>query len=408
MIKNKQKLILMVILLITLTIRLIFVYTTPQGALPKERDGVGYHLTAVRLLETGKFAYGGYGELKPNAYVTPGYPLFLAGMYSIFGANANGLKAVAYTQAVLSVATLFLMFLLAQRLLGYKAGILAIILAAIYPPFTWANSYILTEVVFTFFLMCFVFLMVLGLREKKAWIFFLSGLALGVASIIRPTPAPYIAVVFVLIFANNRPIKPKLFVSAAVLIVGFLLIMSPWWLRNFELYHRFVPLSTEGGNPFLTGVHPRVQGYLETFNSLPSAADEFQQNQLWYQKGKEIILQQLKSNPIGYVRWFTVEKLALLWGPIWNEGKPIKESLITPWSMLHLPIVLLGWLFVLKEILAKRNFEITLLVLFYSFIHMVYLPLPRYGFPLMPLMIVCAAVFIANLHTVKHTIKNEH
>ena len=49
-------------------------FRTPSG------DGLGYEKMAQQLLT--KHVYG-YKSTEPNAYVTPGYPLFLAAVYGV-------------------------------------------------------------------------------------------------------------------------------------------------------------------------------------------------------------------------------------------------------------------------------------------------------------------------------------
>ena len=68
------------ILLFYLSIQLYYAFSIPHP--PLVYDAHNYDVMARQFLEKG---FLGYASTRPNAFTTPGYPLFLAMLYKIFG-----------------------------------------------------------------------------------------------------------------------------------------------------------------------------------------------------------------------------------------------------------------------------------------------------------------------------------
>lgn len=68
---------------------------------------------AQRLLTEGYYSYWGGA---PDAYVSPGYPIFLTLCMAVFGTDLQGIDAIKFVQAFLSAGTVFLTFFLGWRL----------------------------------------------------------------------------------------------------------------------------------------------------------------------------------------------------------------------------------------------------------------------------------------------------
>src|SRR6185503_18781508 len=77
-----------------------------------------------------------------TAIVPPVYPLFLAAIYAVFGAHP---VAAGLVQAVLGGVTVLLIIALSSLLLGPREGLLAGVLAAIYPGLFWIPRLLLSE-----------------------------------------------------------------------------------------------------------------------------------------------------------------------------------------------------------------------------------------------------------------------
>jgi 4-amino-4-deoxy-L-arabinose transferase-like glycosyltransferase len=86
-------------------------------------DEENYIATAERLLTEHVFSFWGDG---PDAYVSPGYPMFLTVLFAVFGVGARGVCAVRIIQCLMTGATVFLTYRLGRTLTGRDgAGLIA-------------------------------------------------------------------------------------------------------------------------------------------------------------------------------------------------------------------------------------------------------------------------------------------
>ena len=116
------------ILLFSFLLKLYYLYNIPHP--PLIYDAHHYDVMARQFLDKGIL---GYASDKPNAYITPGYPLFLAFLYKIFGyKEASPLMQVRLTQIVLATATLYFLYLLTKYITTKKAALIAAFFASIY------------------------------------------------------------------------------------------------------------------------------------------------------------------------------------------------------------------------------------------------------------------------------------
>jgi 4-amino-4-deoxy-L-arabinose transferase-like glycosyltransferase len=156
-------------------------------------DGRVYSQIARNLLEQRVFSHESESPYVPSLIRLPGYPLFLAGVYSIFGHNDNA--AVRIVQALIDIATCGLIALVAffwepDQTLKRRSSIAALALAAVCPFTTIYVATILTETATMFFAVGMCLTATLALRAKSQrktlWLWTLTGVIAGIAVLFRP------------------------------------------------------------------------------------------------------------------------------------------------------------------------------------------------------------------------------
>jgi 4-amino-4-deoxy-L-arabinose transferase-like glycosyltransferase len=207
-------------------------------------DAFGYHARALGVLQSGTFA--SFGALR-----TPGYPLFLAGVYSLFGVK----PAVAiFIQVVLSSFTVALVYDWARMGIGRPAAIVAAAALAVEPHTVFYTVTLMTDTLFVLIFLGSVLTLMHGLRAKRLGLFALSGLLLGLATLVKPVGQyfPIVAVVLILIY---RGIAWRLrWRAIATLVVVFALAIGPWLYRNHAQYGHIGLSSIQGENLLFYGV----------------------------------------------------------------------------------------------------------------------------------------------------------
>ncbi|MEO6654525.1 MAG: glycosyltransferase family 39 protein [Pyrinomonadaceae bacterium] len=157
-------------------------------------DGKLYAQIAHNLLEQSVFSAESHAPFTPTIIRLPGYPLFLAVIYSEFGVGNN--TAVRFIQAVVYVATAVLGALLTWSWLGgtrhrrRKATCWTFLLAAFCPFTAIYSATILTETLTMFFLAAMTLAATYafkanGRKASAVW-WLVSGMAAGIAVLVRP------------------------------------------------------------------------------------------------------------------------------------------------------------------------------------------------------------------------------
>lgn len=201
----------------------------------------------------GYWARGGPWVWKP-----PGWPIALAGLHQLFGPGRVG---VVFAQGLFDSGTALLAGWTAAQVTGARrAGAIAFVLALFWPPFFREARFMQTEPLFTLTVMLTVAAFVKFAARPSYLAAFLTGLAAGVASLVRPNGlAPLAGLVLGWMVHRLRHLfsdVPRL----AALALGALLVLAPWTLRNWRVYHAFIPVSTGGGELFYMGSTPETDG----------------------------------------------------------------------------------------------------------------------------------------------------
>lgn len=198
---------------------------------------------------------------------TPGYPLFLAGVFAIGGESS---PAILVAQHALGVLTATLVAWAGARIAGPIWGAAAGALAGCTSiPLTF-ECYALTESLAVLLTVAGFALALVGGRSAITGV--LLGLTLGAASLVRPSaalPAPFFALTWIL----RRPAWRERGKGALALAGTALLVVSPWIIYNA---HRGVVGLAEGTGPAMwTGL--ARHGILDDSYPLPpEIASEYQ------------------------------------------------------------------------------------------------------------------------------------
>lgn len=400
--------------LLALGLRVAFIHHW-GSTLTIQSDDIGYIESARRLAEDHVFSYwrprlSPAPALGPTAYITPGYPVFLAVFDWLFGGGSRALAAARYAQAVVSSSGIFLVYRLGEHFGGRWAGFLASALCAFYPPFILFSGLLLTETVFTFLLLLFVYLW-LKIRPFSARGYVLMGAVAGLATLVRPTGAALVvtAAGAAAWYGLSRDKNKRLGAAAAgfALVLAFCLTLSPWWVRNAVVFHRFIPLSEGGGNPLLLGTYVNLEGIKHGWHSSwPVGKDPMETSRLHALLAKKRIKEGFKREFPRYLNWYTRSKFKLLWGKVclWGgEGKLPAGFTI----YIHYFLLLAGSLGLTCSLVRRlpgAGRVLGILAVF-TVVHLVTYAHCRYALPLLPLLAGFAFVPLSQLITLKGSIR---
>lgn len=218
-------------------IRILFV--SKVGA-QESADGLLYSNIAINFL-LGK---GFIQTIRPYEFITPPlYPIFLAFIYLIFGGE-NYLTTVII-QSLFGALTCVLIYLIGRKIFNTGVGILSSLYFAVYPISIWWNSFFLTETIYTFFLVFFIWYLIYSFSKNKVSIkdLLFTGFLWGLCNLIRPNILFFFPLLFlwILLVARKNYLKYSL-----LIFLGMVITIAPWILYTRIVYGVIVPIGSYG------------------------------------------------------------------------------------------------------------------------------------------------------------------
>jgi Dolichyl-phosphate-mannose-protein mannosyltransferase len=243
------------LLFVALGFRLFIALRLPND---EPDDGRVYAQIAINVLEQHVFSHENQPPYVPSIIRLPGYPLFVAGVYKLFGHGNN--TAVRVVQAGIDTLTCVLVALVAAQWVDeerkHRAALIAFALAAVCPFTAIYVATVLTEVPTNFLAVAMVLTATVAFKatdnpdRRKAVVWWVvAGLMAGAAVLFRPDSGLFAAAVgstLVLSMFLKRRVKPFV-VSAVLFSAAFCVVLLPWTIRNYRVFHLFQPLSPAHG-----------------------------------------------------------------------------------------------------------------------------------------------------------------
>lgn len=353
-------------------------------------DALNYQMMSWQWVEDGVYGYAlqrRSGE--PNAYVTPGYPLFLSAIYAVVRDPYLQITVARGLQMALGAATTIIAFLAVRRTIGRSdVALLTAFLVAVYPPFVQSSWQILTEVLALFTMVLYFWLQASGLVTGSRWWNIAAGLAFAAQLLVRPVLLPLAPLPFLYLLVKHGWRRwPEALRAGLWTALGAIVLMLPWWIRNLVVLNQMVLTSTGSANPFLAGTYPYLRGMLEDF----SRAGLTSEDQGWFARRR--LREGFSREPLLYLRWYTVGKIRMTFETPWlyehlAERPRFQEGV----RLAHLALSWLGFAGLVLG--AFRNgamrFALLYLALFTS-LHLIFIPTTRYAYQLMFFLLFGAA-----------------
>jgi 4-amino-4-deoxy-L-arabinose transferase-like glycosyltransferase len=224
----------------------------------------------------------------------PGFPFFLAAIYRIFG---HSFFAAKIGLAFLSSLSVILTFFIGKNLINERGGFIAALTFVFYPPAIFWTGFLAPETLSTTIILTLFLALILGEKTKKIYLFFISGIFLGVGILTRSVFLVILPTIILWLLIKN---KKLLLTGSLSILAGCLLLVTPWIIRNYRIHRTFVLTSTEGGlvsyignNP-MTRLHPAgfwhppLEYYLYHVPGFKNLS-EVQINRLLYQRSLSFI-----------------------------------------------------------------------------------------------------------------------
>ena len=218
-------------------LRLVYVLLLARHV-PMAGDSQFFNAEA-NLVSEGKgyiepFVNAAYGTSVPTAAHPPLYPTVLAGLSLV------GLKSVLAHRALgafLGGVTVLLVALIGRRVGGERVGLVAALIAAVYPLLVAADGAPMSESLYGL-LIAACLLLALVLRERRGSLALAGalGAVIGLAALTRSEA-------LLLLLVLGLPLVWRHWRALAALLAACVVVLIPWTIRNYSAFDRFTLIS---------------------------------------------------------------------------------------------------------------------------------------------------------------------
>jgi 4-amino-4-deoxy-L-arabinose transferase-like glycosyltransferase len=404
---------LWLILAVALLLRVGFLYQF-QHEHPKQAVSV-----IPFLFESGNIAHSlavGAGfsspfrvNTGPTAWMPPIYPLLLAGVFRIFG---------PYTLASFIAATLLNIgfvtfacvpiFYAAKRIGGLRIAATAAWLWAIFPNAILIPVESMWDASLAALLVATILWGTLALADSsrtRDWCAY--GLLWGITLMTNAT----LVALFPLLLAwlayraykQQRPWLAKLALSLGIAV----LCCSPWTIRNYKIFHAFVPLRSGLGLQLWLGNNDSTQ---DIFRAERHPIYDANERAKYIELGEVAYMHEKQLQALQYMQSHPAREAHLIWRRIisfWSGGTPTPlndflnvDSTWFRFVLLFNLAAALGALYGIVVLIRLRRpawFPAAVFPLVFPWAYYLSLVLPRYRLPIDPVVLLLTAVALESL-----------
>lgn len=355
-------------------------------------DAAWYDLVGMNLVQHGQFC-----EVrdKPTASRGPGYPLFLAGIFAVFGHN---LVAARLIQALVSAATCFLIFLIGREVFDEETGLVASAISGVYPHFIYYSGYLLIETLYCFLVADVVLVCCRLARKPTFTLLAVCGLLFSLTVLTKASFLVVLPLFLAILLFVWGPGKRDSYKHAAVIVLFFLAGQAPWVARNYLALDSLVLTESGGGLNLL-----RASRTFELYDR-QQYAEELQ---------TPVQIAGAKLGEIERDRYFRRESLAFIAEHPWYMIKLAARKFSTFWGMYprrdhtysqsyavlfvvsvasFVPLLLFAVFGAATSLrLWRQELFLYGAIVSFTLLHMVFWSEGRYRVPIMPYVILFAA-----------------
>lgn len=241
------------VLLLAVALRIAFWWVQARSGAVQPADPEEYYRAALHILNGG---YDDSGKwLRP-----PLYPAFLALMFRLGGTDVT---FALLGQAILSGLGVLAFVALGGWLFARRdVALLSGLIAALFVPLASFGSVLFAEALFVLLIVLALALLDRVVVQQRGRIALLCGIVLGLATLTRAVALFFIplSALLVWLLTRRQTADGRIWLPlrlAGLLLLGAVLTIGPWTVRNYVVHERLILVDTNGGISMWYGM---VQG----------------------------------------------------------------------------------------------------------------------------------------------------
>ncbi len=207
------------------------------------------------------------GNTGPTAWEPPLYPYLMAGVFKLFGTYTRASAWVLLSiNSLLATLTTIPILLIARKTFGERVGAWSAYAWALNPYIWYWSIHWIWDTTFTPLVLACAFLLALELQDwpgLRGWLLF--GALYAVGALANPTMLAFLPFCGLWIWRQRYLRGLPSLVGVALSSLVFFVVLSPWIVRNYEAFGRFVFLRDDFGLQVRLGNGPYADGMLMAY-----------------------------------------------------------------------------------------------------------------------------------------------
>ncbi len=330
-----------------------------------------------------------------SAWAPPLYPYILGGVFKVFGIYTAASAWVILTfNSIFAALTCLTLYLIALRIFDIRVARATAWTWALFPYLLYWPTRVVWETSLTTFLLSLALLMTLRLAENESqntleWIGF--GALWGVILLTNTAVVSLLPCFLLWLLWKSRE-RTRLLAKASMCIAVAAIVVSPWLVRNYEVFGKFVfvrdnlPLELHMAN------NQHSEG-LWTRNEHPGndadAMRQFQETgELRFMELKKIEFNQFVREHPGNFVWFSLQRAAYFWiaPPSFTNFKGYDLEISRHMNFFLGAAFAFGGLWLALRNRIRGGFLLACCLIVYPLPYYMVNPFPRYKHPIEPVM----------------------
>lgn len=307
-------------------------YRTRPG---EDHFGFGWEMGRVaRSIALGQGFSNPYGgNTGPTAWEPPLYPYLMGGVFKVFGIYTYASAWVLLTvNSIFAALTTIPIFLIAHKTFGEPVARWSAWAWALNPYVWYWSVHWIWDTTFTPLVLSLIFLLALELGGRPGWSgWIIFGALWGIGALANPTMLTFLPFCGLWVWRQRVKNGIPSIAGIAVSSVVFFLALSPWLVRNYEVFGHFVFLRDDFGLQFRLGNWQGADGMLMAYlqpNLNKLELEKFQRmGELAYAADcKRLAFDWVRANPARFVV-ISLKRFFYYW-----NGVPKPSDSRAPWD----------------------------------------------------------------------------
>jgi 4-amino-4-deoxy-L-arabinose transferase-like glycosyltransferase len=247
----------LVLLSFALQVATIGVFRQYRTRTPDDHFGFGWEMGRIARSIAQGHGYGNpYGDSTgPTAWEPPLYPYLMAAVFKVLGVYTYpSAWALLTINSLLSALTCIPIYLIASKTFGARVALGSARTWAFLPYIWYWSVHWIWDTTFTPLMLSLILLLSLELQESREWRhWIIFGLLWGVGALANSTMLAFLPFCALWIWRQRHRRGLSSLSGVAVSSAIFFLVLTPWLVRNYEVFGRFVFLRDDFGLQFRLG-----------------------------------------------------------------------------------------------------------------------------------------------------------